>query len=298
MLVNRSNLGQLFEGFNTSFNKGLDSADSHYQEISMIMPSKASEETYGWLGQFPKLKEWIGDRTIKNLVAHSYTVKNKVYEDTISVKRTDIEDDQYGLMGPLVSEMGRVSGEHPDELIFSLLAAGFATKCYDGQFFFDTDHPVGVNNPVSVSNMQAGAGPGWFLLDTSRSIKPVLFQERIPYKFTSLTNDQDENVFMRDEYLYGIRARVNVGFGLWQLAFGSKDTLDATNYEAARVAMMSQEGDEGRKLGIRPDTLVVAPSLESEALTLIQNELIINSGVAVSNQWAGTAKLIVAPWLE
>jgi len=95
-----------------------------------------------------------------------------------------------------------------------------------------------------------------------------------------------------------VRARVNAGFGLWQLAYASKGTLDATNYAAARAAMMSQSGDEGRKLGIKPDTLVVPPSLESEALALINNELIINGGVSVSNQWAGTAKLIVVPWLE
>ncbi len=298
MLVNKTNLGQLFQGFNTAFNKGLDSANSHFQEVAMVMPSKAAEETYAWLGQFPKLREWLGDRTLKNLVAHSYTVKNKLYEESIRVKRTDIEDDNYGLMGPLMTEMGRVSGEHPDELIFALLAAGFTTACYDGQYFFDTDHPVGVNNPASVSNMQAGAGPAWFLLDTSRAIKPLLFQERIPYKLTSLTNDEDENVFMRDEYLYGIRARVNAGFGLWQLAYASKGALDAANYGAARAAMMSLNGDEGRKLNIKPDTLVVPPSLESDALALIQNELIINGGVSVSNQWAGTAKLIVAPWLE
>lgn len=298
MLINKSNLSQLFNGFNSAFNKGLDGANSHYKDISMTIPSSGSEETYGWLGQLPRLREWLGDRVIKNLVAHSYTVKNKLFEESLSVKRTDMEDDNYGVMSPLFAEMGRVSGEHPDELIFSLLSAGFDTTCFDGQFFFDTDHPVGTNDPVSVSNMQSGANPAWFLLDTSRAIKPLLFQERISYSLTSLTNETDENVFLKDEFLYGIRARVNAGFGLWQLAFASKGTLDATNYAAARTAMMELAGDEGRKLGIKPDTLVVPPSLESDALALIENQLIINAGVSVSNHWAGTAKLIVVPWLE
>ena len=294
MLINQSNLSGLFKGFQTSFNKGKEQAPSYYKDIAMIVSSQSREETYAWLGQFPKLREWLGDRVIKNLSANGYTLKNKLFEDSISVPRTDIEDDNYGVFGPLFAEMGRVSMEHPDELVFNLLAAGFATVCYDGQYFFDTDHPV---NGASVSNMQSGANPAWFLMDTSRSIKPLLFQERAPYELTSLTNATDENVFMRDEYLYGVRGRANAGFGLWQLAFGSKAALDATNYASARSAMMSFKGDEGRPLGIKPDTLVVPPALESAALELIKNELIINGGVSTSNQWAGTAKLIVCPWL-
>lgn len=302
MLINKSNLSQLFTGFSAAFSKGLEGANSHYKDIAMIIPSKGSEQAYGWFGQLPRLKEWLGDRVIQNLVSHSYTVKNKLYEETLAVKRVDIEDDQYGIFSPLFSEMGRVSGEHPDELIFSLLAAGFNTPCYDGQYFFDTDHPVGTNNQISVSNMQAGSNPAWFLLDTSRAIKPLLFQERIPYSLTNISKEEDENVFMRDEYLYGVRARVNAGFGLWQLAFASKGTLDATNYAAARAAMMGQVGDEGRKLGIKPNVLVVPPSLESAALALIKNQLITevinNNPVSTSNQWAGTVELIVVPWLE
>ncbi len=294
MLINQSNLSSLFSGFKTSFNKGLTQAPSHYKDIAMTVPSQAREENYAWLGQFPKLREWLGDRVINSLTANGYTIKNKLFENTLSVPRTDIEDDAYGIFSPLFSEMGRVAGEHPDELVFDLLASGFTTPCYDGQFFFDTDHPV---KDDSVSNMQAGSQPAWFLIDTSRSIKPFIFQERSPYELTNLVNPTDENVFMRDEYLYGVRARANAGFGIWQLAFGSKATLDATNYAAARAAMMGFKGEQGRPLGIKPDTLVVGPELESEALALIQNELIINAGVSTSNQWSGTAKLIVSPWL-
>jgi phage major head subunit gpT-like protein len=156
MIINNGNLGGLFTGFKTAFNKGLSQAPSHYKDIAMTVPSQAREATYAWLGQFPKLREWLGDRETKSLVANGYTIKDKLYENTLSVPRTDIEDDVYGIFAPLFSEMGRVSGEHPDELIFDLLAAGFASPCYDGQSFFDADHPV---KGSSVSNMQAGSQP-------------------------------------------------------------------------------------------------------------------------------------------
>ena len=143
-----------------------------------------------------------------------------------------------------------------------------------------------------VSNMQAGAGPAWFLLDCSRGVKPIVFQERETYEFQSVTDGHDHNVFMTDEYLYGIRARVNVGFGLWQLAFGSKAGLTAANYAAARAAMADFRGDRGQILGITPTHLVVSPTLETAALTLLGSDVIDGS----SNVWKGTAELIITPY--
>jgi phage major head subunit gpT-like protein len=297
MIINAASIASLFQGYNASFNKGVLAAPSLYKEVAMVVPSTTSETNYAWLGQFPKLREWVGDRVFKNLEAYSYTVKNKLYESTVKVKRTDVEDDQYGVYGPLMEEMGRAAGDHPDELIFALLSLGFSTPCYDGQFFFDTDHPLGDEGETSVSNMQAGAGSPWFLLDTSRAIKPLLFQPRLPYNLQSLTAETDENVFTRDEYLYGVRGRGNAGFGLWQLAFGSKSTLDATNYTSARSAMQAFKSDEGRPLGVVPTKLVVGPSLEQVGRKLVNNQLVAEEGVAVSNEWAGSVELVVVPWL-
>lgn len=64
----------------------------------------------------------------------------------------------------------------------------------------------------------------WYLLCTKRSLKPFIFQEREKAKFVSLTKENDENVFMRDEYLYGVSARDGVGYGFWQMAYGSTGT--------------------------------------------------------------------------
>jgi len=300
MIINSSNLNGLFKGFNTSFNKGMEGAASHYKAVAMITNSATSEETYAWLGQFPKLREWIGGRQMKSLAGHGYTLVNKTFEDTVRVRRPDIEDDAYGIYGPLMAELGRAAAEHPDELVFSLLAAGFSTTCYDGQYFFDTDHPVRLANggEGTVSNYGGGDGVPWFLLDTSRAIKPLIFQQRVPYGLTALTNETDENVFFNDEYIYGVRGRANAGFGLWQLAYASKEPLTSESYAAARQAMQEFKGDEGRPLGIRPDTLVVPPALEQDALRLLNNALAVVDGAAVSNEWAGTAKPIITAWLS
>ena len=64
----------------------------------------------------------------------------------------------------------------------------------------------------------------WFLLCTSKVIKPFIFQNRRKPALVAKTAASDDNVFMRNEYLYGADARCNAGFGLWQLAYGSDGT--------------------------------------------------------------------------
>ncbi|WP_027364017.1 Mu-like prophage major head subunit gpT family protein [Desulfotruncus alcoholivorax] len=61
----------------------------------------------------------------------------------------------------------------------------------------------------------------WFLMDTSKPVKPLIFQRRKNPEFTSMDKPNDENVFMRKEFLYGVDSRDNAGYGLWQLAYGS-----------------------------------------------------------------------------
>ena len=176
-------------------------------------------------------------------MVHGWSIKN--VEGTrlpLKIGRSEIEDDRYGVYGPMFKQMGVDAKTHPDTLIFPLLNAGFASPCYDGQTFFSAAHPVGTAgggyNAGVASNMQAGTGPAWFLLCTNQAMRPVIWQKRIPYEFQSLVSPTDANVFFRDEYFYGVRARVNAGYGLWQLAFGSQAPLSADNYAAARTAMM------------------------------------------------------------
>ncbi|MTI82736.1 MAG: head protein [Firmicutes bacterium] len=64
----------------------------------------------------------------------------------------------------------------------------------------------------------------WFLMDTTKPVKPLIFQRRKKAEFVALDNPSDENVFMRKEFLYGVDCRDNAGYGLWQLAYGSTGT--------------------------------------------------------------------------
>ncbi|WP_417656185.1 Mu-like prophage major head subunit gpT family protein [Pseudidiomarina aestuarii] len=292
MIVNKSNLSIIYTAVKTAFNKGLVDANAYWNKVATEVPSSTKEESYKWLGQFPRLQKWIGDRVVKNLSAHSYSITNEKFESTISIPRDDIEDDTYGVFTPLFQEMGHAAKTHPDELVFSVLASGFNSLCYDGQNFFDTDHKVGKN---SVSNVQAGSGVPWFLLDTNRPLKPIIFQKRREYDLKSRQDDSSEASWQRDEFEYGVDARVNAGFGLWQLAFGSKADLTEANFDLALEAMMGLKSDEGRPLGVRPNLLVVGPKNRAKANNVIE---VMNKEGGASNPNYKAVEVLVVPWLE
>jgi len=295
MIINHANLSILHQSFSAAFQMGMTSTAPMWSQCATLVPSSSSEQKYGWLGKITKFREWIGERQLQNLVAHDYAIKNKTFENSVTVNRDEIEDDQFGVYRPVVEQIGQDAAQHPDEMVFGLMKAGFTTPCYDGQYFFDTDHPVGApGKQVSVSNFQGGSGTPWFLLDTTKVLKPIIYQKRRDYAITAKTSLTDDNVFSRNEFIWGADGRGNTGFGLWQLAYASKETLDITSYAEARAEHQSFVGDNGKPLVIRSNELWVPPNLEKAALEVVQAERLANGA---SNVMRNLSKVVVCPWL-
>ncbi|MCV0424662.1 MAG: Mu-like prophage major head subunit gpT family protein [Roseibium sp.] len=297
MDINNQTLQSAYVGFNSAFKSGLSEATSMADRVATTVPSSTSKNEYGWLGKFPRFRKWIGDRHINSLAKHGYALSNEPFELTVEVDRDDFEDDNLGMYSPLFQELGMSAGTFKDDLVWPLLSGGFSRTCYDGQYFFDTDHVVldENGNEYSVANTDGGSGTPWYLLDVSRPLKPFIFQDRkYPNKLVRMDKDDDTNVFMRKQHIYGLDGRAQSGYGFWQMAWGSKQTLNAANYEVARVGLGSMKADFGKPLAINPRLLVVPPSLEGAANEIVQSKL-VNGGE--TNKWAGTAEVMVVSWL-
>lgn len=275
-----------------AFNKSLAGAASTYGEIAMTVPSTTSANVYPKLAEIPAMREWIGSRHVHRLEQDGFTIKNRRFENTIAIPVDAIADDQYGLYAPVSADFGQTAAELPDELVWPKLEVGFTETHYDGQFFFDTDHPVEDENgnEQSVSNFQGGTGSAWYLVDDTRVIRPMIYQDRLAAQITALVNLNDPNVFDQDELKWGVKRRGAAGFGAWQLIYASREPLTAESYEAARAAMMSMRGHKGRKLNIKPAKLIVGPSNDGAARKLLQAERTDNGS---TNVWRNTAKLHV-----
>ncbi len=293
MIINQAAMAGIYKTFSTIFNRALAEGKAPmWPLVAMETPSGGHSVDYKWLGDFPGMREWVGDRVIKDLSGFHYELANKSFESTIEVDRDDIDDDQIGVYIPMIQGLAQAAKEHPDILVWALLAAGFTSLCFDGQYFFDDDHPVGDG---SGSNYGGGSGTPWYLMDLSRPIKPIILQMRKRPQFVAQDRPDDEQAFMRKKFRYGVDDRKNVGYGLWQLAYGSKRALDTTYYPAARTAMSSLKKEDGvTPLGITATHLIVGSSNESAGKALVEAQF---TAAGASNIWYNSTKLVVVPWL-
>jgi len=143
MLVNKASITAVFISLKTTFNQAFEGAPSQWQKTAMLVPSGSSQSDYAWLSRFPKMRKWLGDKVIKSLSAFNYSVVNDDWEATVAVKRNDIEDDTLGIYAPQAQEAGYSAKNLPDEIVSDLKNDAFESECYDGQYFYDDDHPVG-----------------------------------------------------------------------------------------------------------------------------------------------------------
>lgn len=61
----------------------------------------------------------------------------------------------------------------------------------------------------------------WFLLDCSKTVKPLIFQSRTPFELTAQTRLDSADAFNDDIFSWKTRGRLAVGYGLTEFAFAS-----------------------------------------------------------------------------
>jgi phage major head subunit gpT-like protein len=160
LVISPATITGLYKNFNTIFNEAMSAAKPQYPLIAMEVPSTTRENGYIWLGAWPKMREWLGDRDFHKLTASDYAIKNKKWETSIEIPEDDIEDDTYGVYRPLTQSMGVSVAMHPDEITFDLLNNAFTGKGYDGKTFFATDHASGSNKSTAALSFAVGGSYG------------------------------------------------------------------------------------------------------------------------------------------
>ena len=76
-----------------------------------------------------------------------------------------------------------------------------------------------------VTDSRITSATAWFLLDTTKPMKPLIYQERTKPNFVEQTDMSGgavpDSVFMQKKYRYSVECRAAGGYGFWQLAVGS-----------------------------------------------------------------------------
>lgn len=131
-----------------------DEGSNWINSVSMLFTSDQDGEDYKWLGQTPAMREWVGGRHAKGFRENGIRVENKHYEATLDVMVRDLRRDKTGQIMTRIRELAQRTNAHWNSLLSTLILNGPSTVCYDGQFFFDTDHSEGdsgaQSNDISV----------------------------------------------------------------------------------------------------------------------------------------------------
>jgi len=324
--VTPTGLVQKWDAYRTAWNllfqKNLTETPTFWQRFATEVPSHTKKNAYIWMDRLPQMQLWNGERKFQNPALRYQELENGLYELSINVKRTEIEDDQLGVYDAIVPDIARAARVWPDVQVAAAIQAGTTTTVYDGQNFFDTHYvnpdkitqcvpgtayATQTNNFTSTaSGTQPGAlpfsagsvatayetmaswyGPDglpmnivpdlvivppqlkfaakevlaegseliikqlaltsgygaaapsnvmrgtmdyivlpylandattWYMACTDRATKPFVWQLRDSPEQVFFTRPTDHDVFMHDEFKWGVRARGAAGFAQWFLA--------------------------------------------------------------------------------
>lgn len=283
----------LLAGLKTIYDSAYKSVTPVYTQITTEVQSNKSKEEYGWLGATPALREWIDERAPKGIKENGFDLKNKDFEASIEVDRNAIEDDQYGQIKVRVQQMGVQAAKGFDKFLAATIEAnGLA---YDGQNFFDTDHPN--EDGTTQSNFYTGSARAWYVVDLSQGVSPFIFQLRKALEFVALDSSDDIENFMRKKIYYGVDGRFAFGLGDWTLAAKSKETMNADNIEKVITNMRAITDETGMLKGVNPTHIIVHASDEFTAKKLLDPTVVAVTNDPAAAVLKGALKVIVLPYL-
>lgn len=289
-------LESMFYTLDGRFQGAVDDVDQWWDKLATTVPSTSRANHYYWGELLGPMRKWIGERVINETKMRSYTLENEKFEKTLGINVDDIDDRQFQSSIMEAEQIGNAAANWRNDVVYAALRGGESALAWDGQFFFDTDHPVNFDGGLGVySNLQTGTpltgdnfaqevsnfsnvkGPDgrflslrpdllivsgmketeakrileselvartvgstviadtninkgrtkllvipqmneapddWYLADTTKPLKPMIFQQRMAPDFVVLDALDSPERFSHDRILMGSKARGAAGFTL------------------------------------------------------------------------------------
>ncbi|MHB9138187.1 MAG: Mu-like prophage major head subunit gpT family protein [Victivallaceae bacterium] len=145
MDINRNTMSALYTYYSKKFGDAFAKAAvaSIYQKFCMMEGNASSKILeFPFLESFAFMREWLGDRQIKNLASKKLRMVEKPFEDTVGVPMRDIETDTWGQYGTIIAQLGQAGEQLWDRLAVEAILAN-ANWIDDLPFFNDTASGAG-----------------------------------------------------------------------------------------------------------------------------------------------------------
>lgn len=233
--------------FSSKFQEGVQAlrsgVDTTWEQKAEKIPTPGTEvAVFGFLTEMPLFKKWTGERTTKRLKTGSYSIRNEDYEYSYSIGKNDVKYDKFGLLAQHPRGGGLAQTRFYDDEVNTAQANGSSSTCFDGQYFYDTDHPEGLD----------GSGSTFSNRHTSMALTAANIQTR--YQYGAAIKDANGKRF-------GVRYNI--------LEFGPAHIIDVfgiMNADIVALAASSAPSNAGisNSLGAFLKQMGITPVLNNE----------------------------------
>ncbi len=172
MVITPAVLNRIYQNVRKDFEGAFSGVPRLWKEWGWEVPSTSRSNLYRWLSDVPQVTEFIGPRTAKSLGLRAWEVVNRNWKNDIELDRYQLEDDTDGAISDAQQKalsLGEEYGYHEDRLLAETLEAGWSVDCYDGQPYFDTAHPIDIDDSASAvqSNKMTGSALSMATFETA-----------------------------------------------------------------------------------------------------------------------------------
>lgn len=149
----------LVVGARTGFLNALKQPNMPWQRIASTLNMDAKSIDLVDLGAAPMPTQDLGGGPAKDFIEKTLTVKSTPWNLTVWISYNAVQDDQTNTLDQRVRGAGVNFQKHLNNRVFTVLDGGDAATyglCYDGQYFFDSDHKdKGAAYQTNQSNVNA-----------------------------------------------------------------------------------------------------------------------------------------------
>lgn len=141
----------------TTYNQAYATTEVWADKIVTDLPSKGAATAIGWMDKLPAMREWLGPRIIHTPAVRDRFIVNKLFELTVGIKQTDIDDDNLGIYIPITANLADQAKKWKDRLVAAKILEN--PVGFDGVPFVSASHPVNLDNASmgTYSNLTTGA---------------------------------------------------------------------------------------------------------------------------------------------
>lgn len=145
--------------FLAEFNQTVNLERARLDPLVMEIPlgdQMGNKVTLDWLGAAPQMRRWKDEKRPGSLSNYTWDVSVLDYEASLAVNMNAMKDARFNPYEARIREMAQNAARLRYNLLSDLIRNGAAARCYDGQYFFDTDHSEGDSG--TQSNQLTGTG--------------------------------------------------------------------------------------------------------------------------------------------